>query len=99
LHELDVSANLLGVSQKSNQQTDSAGIDHGNFGEVKDEVCVSVVKGLLKGLAQTIHGGAHSERSPKLHDLHLRTFTDVYVQTVLRQDLAPPQVRESGDGE
>jgi len=80
---LEVSALLLDDGQKPYQQPDSAGINHGDFGEVHDNASVPVAQCLLQSLAQTIHGRAHSEWPPELNHLHLRALTDVNVQTFL----------------
>jgi hypothetical protein len=67
LYELDVPATLLGQSQKLYQQTNPAGINHGNLSEVDDNASIPAAKCILDGLAQAVHGGTRFERSPKLN--------------------------------
>src|SRR5208282_798 len=99
LHQLDVPAELLGRSQKAHQQANSAGIDHGHFGQVEHNASVATAHCLLDGLAQAVHGLPHPERSSELNDLYLGTLTHVDVQTILRRDHGPAPNHKGGDSE
>jgi hypothetical protein len=74
---------LLGGGQMADQYADTAGIDHGNLGEIEQETRFAGVQKILDGFVGAVQRWSDTELSAKLDDLHAILCANVDVHSVL----------------